>query len=75
MDSVYRDLTRNLSKARYDRHYTQSQIARALNIPQPTYANYETGVRKMPISILKMIADLLQVSIDDLVSEEEIDRP
>ncbi|MDR3239835.1 MAG: helix-turn-helix domain-containing protein [Clostridiales bacterium] len=70
MRQIYADLGRNLALLRDEKGYTQSQLARALRIPQSTYAGYEICLRKMPVDVLKQIADFFHVSVDYLLREE-----
>ena len=73
MNSIYDNLCRNIATLRDQRSYTQSQLARALKLPQSTYAGYEMGLRKFPLHIIKQIADFFGVTIDYLLSEIEND--
>lgn len=53
--------------------YTQEQISSMLNIERSAYANYEAGKRIPSLDILIAIADLYQVSLDDLVRNPAFD--
>ncbi len=49
---------------REDADLTQQKIGEAINIPQRTYAYYESGERMIPPTVLCSIADFYQVSVD-----------
>lgn len=49
---------------REDSDLTQTQIGENLNIPQRTYAYYESGERTIPPEILIALADFYNTSVD-----------
>lgn len=49
---------------------TQEEVAKALGIPKKTYQNYEYEVREPDSDILCSLADLYDVSLDELVGRE-----
>ena len=55
---------RQLRKAR---GLSQEALAGALGISYSAYRRYESGERDMPLSIAVRLADLCQVSLDELV--------
>ena len=46
---------------------TQAQVARAINVPQRTYAYYESGERMVPPQVLAALAQYHHVSVDYLL--------
>ena len=52
---------------REDNDMTQAQVGEKINVPQRTYAYYETGERMIPPHVLWALADLYDVSIDYLL--------
>ncbi len=52
---------------------TQAQIGAAVNLPQRTYAYYESGQRMIPPQVLCALADYYHVSVDYLL--ELTDNP
>lgn len=56
-----------LKKARTDTGFTQREVAKELNIPQPTIARFETGERFPDIEKLGLLADFYGVSVDWLL--------
>lgn len=61
-----------LRTLRKDMGYTQSDLAKLLNIGQTTIANYESGHRTPDISKIKEIANLFNVSIDYILGMNDI---
>ena len=49
---------------REDADLTQSEIGRALHLPQRTYAYYESGQRTVPPEVLIALANFYGVSVD-----------
>ena len=49
---------------REDADLTQKQVGEAINVPQRTYAYYESGQRMIPPSVLCALADFYDVSVD-----------
>ena len=49
---------------REDADLTQKQVGEAINVPQRTYAYYESGQRMVPPQVLCALADFYNVSAD-----------
>ena len=56
---------------REDNDLTQTQIGERLNIPQRTYAYYESGERTIPPEILIALADFYNTSIDYILGRTD----
>ncbi len=65
METRIRDL-------REDRDLTQAVVGAAINVPQRTYAYYETGGRMIPPEVLCALADFYGVSVDYLLRRTDI---
>ena len=52
---------------REDKDLTQAQVGQAINVPQRTYAYYETGQRMVPPHVLAALAVFHNVSTDYLI--------
>lgn len=65
----YIQIGNNIKKARIKKGLTQQAMAEALSIGVSSYANYENNYREPNLEIINRIADILEVSIDDLVIE------
>ena len=60
---------------REDKEWTQTYVARQLNISQRAYSHYENGTRQLPLDILKQLSILYSVSTDyilELTDQKEI---
>lgn len=55
-----------LKKIRKEQKITQGEIAKALNTTKATISRWESGKQEPSITLLKMLASFLSVSIDDL---------
>ncbi|MDR0839466.1 MAG: helix-turn-helix domain-containing protein [Oscillospiraceae bacterium] len=60
---------------REDSDLSQSQLGRAINVPQRTYAYYETGERMIPPHVLAAIAVFHNVSVDYLIGLTDVREP
>lgn len=49
---------------REDRFWTQTYVAKRLNISQRSYSHYENGTRQLPVEILIALSRLYHVSTD-----------
>ncbi len=56
---------------REDADMTQRQVGERINVPQRTYAYYESGERLLPPQVLCAIADLYGVSVDYLLGRTD----
>lgn len=56
---------------REDADLTQSEMGRALNLPQRTYAYYESGQRTVPPEVLTALADFHRVSVDYILGRKD----
>lgn len=57
---------------REDADLTQSEMGKAINLPQRTYAYYESGERTIPPEVLISIADFHNVSVDYLLERTDV---
>lgn len=62
---------RRIRDLREDADLTQQQIGSAINVPQRTYAYYESGGRMIPPHVLVALADYYNVSIDYLLERTD----
>lgn len=61
----------NLKQKRKEAGLTQSQLAEAIGVHSHTIFNYEAGYQQPTLQHLKSIAEVLQCTIDALVSQNE----
>lgn len=55
---------RRLRDLREDNDLTQNQVAEYLEMKQPQYYRYESGVRDIPTDVLIKLANLYKTSVD-----------
>lgn len=60
---------------REDADLTQAEIGKLINVPQRTYAYYESGERMIPPQVLAALAKLHHVSVDYLLGLTEQKAP
>lgn len=58
---------------REDADLTQKQVGETINVPQRTYAYYESGQRMVPPQVLCALADFYNVSVDYILGR--VDEP
>ena len=61
-----------IRQLRENAELTQEKVGQAINVPQRTYAYYESGQRIIPPSVLCAIADYYNVSVDYLLGRTDI---
>ena len=62
---------RRIRDVREDHDLTQTEVGAAINVPQRTYAYYETGQRMVPPWVLCALADFYQVSVDYILERTD----
>ncbi len=62
---------RNLKTLREANNYTQEQVAAFFGIQRSAYANYESGMRDMPIKILENASSLFGCDLELFFDEDE----
>lgn len=72
-DKLLHILGDNLKRYREMNHLTQEQLAEKAGISHPFYANLERGNKGVSLFTLKTLADVLGVSTDSLLREENPD--
>ena len=66
----YEQLGRKLTAARTALDLSQAEAAKRIGISQSTYSGYETGTRRIKLSMLKRIAAAYNVTVDYLIGTE-----
>ncbi len=61
-----------IRKFRMIRGYTQEFMADKLHVAQNTYSKYENNSERLPIETVERIAEILDVSTNDLLSNDPI---
>lgn len=62
---------RRIRDLREDADLTQAEMGKAINVPQRTYAYYETGQRMIPPHVLCALADFHKVSVDYILERTD----
>ena len=62
---------RRIRDLREDADLTQAQVGEAINVPQRTYAYYESGQRMIPPRVLCALAVFNLVGVHTLLEETE----
>lgn len=66
-EGFFKALGARIAQARKEHGLTQQQLADQLGIPQQTLAHYEVARARVPASMLPTLAQLLTLSLDELV--------
>ena len=56
---------------REDADLTQTELGKQINLPQRTYAYYESGERTVPPEVLIALADFYNVSVDYILGRTD----
>jgi transcriptional regulator with XRE-family HTH domain len=72
--SFFRSLGERIAQARKEKGLTQATLAERLGVPQQTYAHYEVGRVRIAASMLPELADMFDVSVDELLTGEPAGR-
>ena len=71
----YMERYRRIRELREDRDLTQAKLGKAINVPQRTYAYYESGERMVPPRVLCALADYYKTSVDYLLGRTDNPNP
>jgi transcriptional regulator with XRE-family HTH domain len=63
----FKELGQRIAKLRKAKSMTQGQLCEYLGISQQHMASFEKGIRKVPASMLPILAQLFGISADELV--------
>jgi len=66
-EQFFKDLGARIAEARRSHGITQQALAEQLGIAQQTLAHYEVGRIRLPASMLPTLAQLLTLSLDELM--------
>ena len=66
-------LGEKIKKYREEKKITQVEVAKALGVKAATISKYEAGTLEPNIESLKKLAQLFEVSVDELLREDEFD--
>ena len=63
----FKSLGFNIAQARKQAGLTQERLAELLEISQSVLTHYETAIRRIPLPLLIQIADILGLTLEDLI--------
>lgn len=63
----FQELGQRVARLRKEQDMTQRELGSYLGISQQHMASFEKGIRKMPASMLPLLAELFDISVDELV--------
>lgn len=63
-------ISKNIRKFRTENHWTQKELADKLHVGKTTVSNYETGYSEPDIETQLILADLFDVTLDELNSHK-----
>lgn len=64
-----------ITRLRKQMRWSQQEVASRLNIAKSTYAGYESGYREPSLDMLRQMAALFGVSLDQLVGQTDETKP
>ena len=72
---MYMEKFQRIRDLREDKDLTQREVGEAINVPQRTYAYYESGERMVPPQVLVALAQFYNVSVDYLLGLTDQRKP
>lgn len=72
-NSIYK-LGRNIAEIRKKRGYTQKSFGEILDVNEKTISKWERGITALDVTLLTSIADVLNVTVDELLRGEKLDN-
>ncbi|MDE3032070.1 MAG: helix-turn-helix transcriptional regulator [Acidobacteriota bacterium] len=69
-EQFFKALGARVAQARKARNLTQHQLCAQLGIAQQTLANYEVGTTRFPASMLPPLAQILGMTLNELMGQE-----
>lgn len=67
---IYEDFGNMIRSLREKNNMTQEELANKIGISRTNITQYESGVRKVPLNIVKSFADFFNVSVDYLIGNK-----
>ncbi|WP_323840757.1 helix-turn-helix domain-containing protein [Photorhabdus africana] len=73
-ETFFKELGARIALARKEQQLTQQQLAEQLGIAQQTMAHYEGGRLKVSAALLPLLAQILNLSLDELLGLPSVRR-
>ncbi len=77
MNNIKENIAKNIMRLRIEKNMTQPELAKKLNYTDKSVSKWEHGTSTPPIDVLKEIADIFGVTLDDMVrdiADDEYDK-
>jgi transcriptional regulator with XRE-family HTH domain len=74
-DAFFKRLGARIAQARKQMDMTQVQLAERLGVAQQTLAHYEVGRARIAADLLPVLAEALELSLDEMLIGESATRP
>ena len=74
-DAFFKRLGARIAQARKDQDMTQVQLAERLGLAQQTLAHYEVGRARIAADLLPVLAETLELSLDEMLIGEPAAPP
>jgi len=74
-EDFFKALGARIAQARKDRGLTQQQLADQLGVAQQTLAHYEVGRVRIAASMLPVLAQILDLSLEEILTGQATSRP
>ncbi len=71
----YQQMGQRIALFRKAQGLTQQQLAKILDISQQTLAHYEVGRLRVAVAMLPILANVLSVSVEELIEEQVTGTP
>lgn len=71
----FKDIGLKIQIAREEKGLSQEQLARALGCSQPALSNYEKGKRRLYLSHLEKLSDVLEKPPEYFMENSDLSRP
>ena len=71
----FQELGARIAQGRKALGLTQQQVADQLGVAQQTYAHYEVGRVRIAVTMVPVLADLLDLSMEELLLGQPASRP
>lgn len=70
-NNLYSEFGQRLSDLRKNMGLSQSELSKMLNMPQSTYAGYETGKRKINLELIEQFSSFFEISPNLLITGKD----
>lgn len=67
INEFYEDFGKKLTLLRIQNGLKQEDLAKLIGVSKPTIANYENGIRKVPLEVLTELSSILHADINYLL--------